>query len=919
MKCPHMVSNIQRRAIISGRFSFLRFMICFGSAIGIVAIAAAQKAIDTVYVDWHQFQGKGAVSATFGNIAKVIPVSGKAKVRGNEFAKTSVGPLRIMIILSNVVKDPGPEATVVQVTTNHHAFSFFLRDVTQRFPVNIPEYEVAVLSAGDKRKYAEVKQYLAQLSLSDYSTALNALPETDYAHAKDEVRAMHTPVWLGIGRDFRIFQFAESMPGSPQEACLVTPQWAASSVPIAEMKNSAASYTFNVGRGQGVQLNTKRWLQDSVLPIVHSLFRDDDMSYHSTTFVTLENATLNNENIKGTHYLVADYFSHGHMFTEKQQADLKPRLNKPFDSTQTTLFTYRCVAKNEAAFPKYAWFKVPSPGAQWWQQYPYRFDSTSGLSAFADDRIFCISALNGKPVRNEEIAILLQPGEEAVFEFLLPHMPVSKDRARLISHYSFNQKFGEAIFFWRKKLESAAKIEVPEPRINNMLRAGLLHLDLITYGQQAPATLAPCIGVYSPIGTESAPIIQFYASMGWHDQARRSLNYFLDKQHEDGMIQNFGGYMVETGAALWSMGEYFRYTKDSAWVIQNKHKIVKACDFLFAWRNRNKKEGLKGKGYGMIDGKVADPEDQFHQFMLNGYAYLGCIRVAEMLQELDPAESKRINTEAQDWRGDIRSSFFQSMANSPVVPLQNGSWTSTIAPWPEMTGPRALYVNRDRFFSHGTFTTADGLLGPLYLAFCEVLDVNESVCKKMLEYHQALFYQQNTAFSQPYYSRHNWLQIKLGMVKPFLKTYYNSFAALADRDIYTFWEHLYKVSVHKTHEEAWFLMETRWMLYMEEKDTLQLFKTIPRQWLENTKEIRLNGVSSYFGPLNASVVSKLAEGHIIASVSCPTNSGLKSVVIRVPHPEGKKALRVSGGVYNAAAETVTISDFKGNSSVVLYY
>ena len=25
----------------------------------------------------------------------------------------------------------------------------------------------------------------------------------------------------------------------------------------------------------------------------------------------------------------------------------------------------------------------------------------------------------------------------------------------------------------------------------------------------------------------------------------------------------------------------------------------------------------------MIDGKVADPEDQFHQFMLNGYAYLG--------------------------------------------------------------------------------------------------------------------------------------------------------------------------------------------------------------------------------------------------------------------------------------------------------
>ena len=52
-------------------------------------------------------------------------------------------------------------------------------------------------------------------------------------------------------------------------------------------------------------------------------------------------------------------------------------------------------------------------------------------------------------------------------------------------------------------------------------------------------------------------------SKGWENIAKRSLMYFLDKQHEDGMIQNFGGYMIETGAALWSIGEYFRYTRDT--------------------------------------------------------------------------------------------------------------------------------------------------------------------------------------------------------------------------------------------------------------------------------------------------------------------------------------------------------------------
>ena len=355
-----------------------------------------------------------------------------------------------------------------------------------------------------------------------------------------------------------------------------------------------------------------------------------------------------------------------------------------------------------------------------------------------------------------------------------------------------------------------------------MIRAGLLHLDLITYGKEPDGTLAPSVGVYSPIGTESSPIMQFYMSMGWNDVAKRSLMYFLDKQHEDGMIQNFGGYMVETGAALWSMGEYFRYTHDTAWVREVEPKLLKACEFLFQWREKNKKDNLIGKGYGMIDGKVADPEDQFHQFMLNGYAYIGISRVAEMLAGIDGTNSVRIRKEAEAWKKDIRISFFNSMAGSPVVPIGDGTWCPTVPPWTEAKAMRLMYLNPETFMSHGTFTVSDAMLGPLYLVFCEVLDPEEQASRMLLSYHSDLFYQRNAAFSQPYYSRHNWVQLKLGMVKPFLKTYYNTFSALADRETYTFWEHLYKVSVHKTHEEAWFLMETRWMLYMEEGQSLNL-------------------------------------------------------------------------------------------------
>jgi hypothetical protein len=407
--------------------------------------------------------------------------------------------------------------------------------------------------------------------------------------------------------------------------------------------------------------------------------------------------------------------------------------------------------------------------------------------------------------------------------------------------------------------------------------------------------------------------------MGLHDIAKRSLNYFLDKQHDDGMIQNFGGYMVETGAVLWSMGEYFRYSADTSWVREIEPKLLKACDFLLNWREQNKQDKLREKGYGMIDGKVADPEDPFHQFMLNGYACIGISRAAEMLKDIDKENSLRLKKEAEKWRQDIRVSFFNSMAGSPVVPLSDGTWSPTVPPWTEARAMRLLYLNPETFLSHGTFTVSDAMLGPMYLVFCEVLDPEEVASRILLNYHTDMFYQRNAAFSQPYYSRHNWVQLQLGMVKPFLKTYYNTFSALADRETYTFWEHLYKVSVHKTHEEAWFLMETRWMLYKEDGNNLRLLPAAPRKWFENGATIDIKNVSSYFGLVSFNVTSHLSENYIEASVECNSERKPEKIIFRIPHPDGIFPKVVTGGRYDNKTESVIIRPFSGTAKIKLEY
>src|SRR5206468_12798842 len=102
----------------------------------------------------------------------------------------------------------------------------------------------------------------------------------------------------------------------------------------------------------------------------------------------------------------------------------------------------------------------------------------------------------------------------------------------------------------------------------------------------------------------------------------------------------------------------------------------------------------------------------------------------------------------------------------------------------------------------------------------------------------------------------------------------------------------------------WFLMQSRWMLYQEHGSTLDLLPGIPRVYLEAGKRIELKKVASYFGPV--SFEAHAVQNRIEATVACDSDRKLAEVSIRLPHPLGRKAIRVEGGVYDAAAERVRV-------------
>jgi hypothetical protein len=871
-----------------------------------------------ITIIWDGLEAEGEILVHNGRVSALRLISGNGSCNGTSFIFNSKSECKIELEIEDAVLTKGACSAIVNIKTSKAPFSFFLRDVNSMYPIYFPEYSVIVTEYGDMRSYKEISRDIESRNTYSKLEEIENEAEETFDNASMYTRNLRCVTWLGLSRDIRNFEIGFRANHMPNERWdWVMPKHHNRYIVMPELGDNPIRYDYFLGRGLGCEEGIKRWLEKGILPVLNAKHTDEDIIYETKMFVTKEKSSLKKENIKGTHYLVADAYSSGSMLTKEQEA-LKNKIHdNELKKEEETVIYIKIDVKNTAKTPRYSWIRIPMPKAP---VLPYtskakpEYDGLKGYGRFKEDKVYLVATLNGKPVPQQEMAILLNPEEKIEYIFKIPHYPISEIRARALSEQDYCYRLNECVEFWEEKFSDSAKISLPEKRINEMIKAGLLHLDLICYGNEPNGAVAPTVGRYSPIGSESSPIIQYFESVGKNDLARRTIMYFIEKQHDDGFMQNFGGYMLETGAVLWNVGEHYRYTRDIEWIKSIKISIIKACDYIIRWREKNKKEELRGNGYGMIEGKVADPEDPYHSYMLNGFAYLGLARSAEVLREIDIEESKRLENEARDLKSDIRMAIDKSIAESPLVPLGSGRWCPSISPWTENRGPLSLYVDEGTWFTHGAIIARDAICGSMYLLIQEIVDPNELYGDFIIRSFSELFYQRNVAFSQPYYSPHPYANLKRGEVKAFLKEFYSNVSSLADRETYTFWEHYHYASPHKTHEEGWFLMRSRWMLYMEDKDTLNIFPGVPRSWLEDGKSISIDGMQSYFGPLKINAKSYINTGKIKVNIEINAKPERlpKKLKIRIPHPEYRKAAHVTLGKYCIDTESIIIEEFSGS-------
>ncbi|MCK5843226.1 MAG: hypothetical protein KAG97_00880, partial [Victivallales bacterium] len=686
----------------------------------------------SVKILWKQAPMSGEIKVSNGALSEIAICAGDGKCETNRFSLSSEKG-GIILSVNDVMIAHGSCPTIVHVGCGEPSFSFILRDALfPDNPIYIPEYGVVVSSGDDQREYDEIVATATSAEKESDFQRFEREPEESWGAAAERNRKQYCPTWLGVARDMRIFRVAQQENyGYWGE---IVPAYHSKPNDINYENGAVGSIKFEIGQGDSCKVDVSRRLEDGHLPILRSIQKEGTMEYRLTLFATLENSPISSDRVRGSDFEAAYAFMGGNMLSEDERDSISELIDAETKGREEEVVC-RCRVEvvNTGKTPCYAWIKTPHffPGGAF--GYEDAFDSESGFLKLKNGDARVATLVDEKPAADEEMAILTQPAKSVTVDFIIPHSPVSPERMTKMSQQSFSEHLTAAKSYWEEKLDRAAKIAVPENHIDELIRAGLLHCDIATIGKEPDDALAATIGWYSPIGTESAPIIQFYDSMGWHNEAERSIEFFLKRQKKNGFIQNFAGYESETGPLLWTMGEHFRYTRDTDWLKRVTPNIDNAVKYLLEWRKRNKTEKHRAEGcYGLVDGKVADPEDYYHQFFLNAGTYAGLKRCVEMYEAVDPAKAAKLADEVADYRRDLRDAFKKTMAEAPVVPTGDGSWAPFAPPWTDKLDSTALYIRKGNWFTHGAFTARESLVGALWLIFHEVFDADELESSFML-------------------------------------------------------------------------------------------------------------------------------------------------------------------------------------------
>lgn len=560
--------------------------------------------------------------------------------------------------------------------------------------------------------------------------------------------------------------------------------------------------------------------------------------------------------------------------------------------------------------------------AEWTPHDCWRVDAASGMLA---------------------LDAVLPPGGVASCAVYHPSWAMSADA--LLSWNSREELRANTAARWREALAGAMQVSIPEPLLENIIRASQVHCLIAARPDDDGATIAAWIAsmAYGPLESEAHSVIRGMDFFGHHEFARRSLDFFVRRYSPQGYLTT-GYTLMGTGWHLWTLGEHVALAGDEEWLHPRAAEVVRVGRWIAAQRAKTGHPELTGplsEAGLMPPGVMADWNAFAYYFCLNGYYHAGLAHAAEALARVGCEEAEALRQEAAALRAAIRRAYRQTQSRMPVLPLRNGSWTPGHPSQVHCPGPTNDYFpNQDANRSW----CYDVELGAHQLVPSGVIAPDEPDAERMLHWMEDGPFLADGWFDypaarnerdwfnlggfskvQPYYCRAAEIYAMRGEPRPFLRVYFNSLAALLNLEVLSLWEHFHAVGAwNKTHETGYFLHQTRQMLVMERGGELWLLPLAPARWLGDGCCVEVRQAPTRFGPAGYRIVSALHAGTIEAEIDPPTRARPERIVLRLRHPRGAaiRSVQLNGRPhedFDPAAETVHLPADRGRLALQVAY
>lgn len=491
---------------------------------------------------------------------------------------------------------------------------------------------------------------------------------------------------------------------------------------------------------------------------------------------------------------------------------------------------------------------------------------------------------------------------------------------------------------WQAALAGAAQIETPEPFLNHLIRSSQVRCLIAARNEAEGQRVAAWIAAmsYGPLESEAHSVIRGMDFLGHHDFARRGLDFFIHRYNTNGFLTT--GYTTfGTGWHLWTLGEHYQLTRDTQWLRAHAGDLARVGRWIIAQKEITKRTDADGKplrGAGLMPPAVLADWDVFAQYYCLGAYYAAALReLGNALGSIGHPEAARFQRESQALTQATLAAFERTAAEAPVVPLRDGTWVPYYPSQAHTPGPLARsFPGEDagRSWAYNVELGAHQMVPPGTLsAFSPrtgwMLDHLEDVSyleSGWFDYpaeasERDWFNLGGFAKVQPYYARNAEIYALRDDIKPFVRTYFNSLASLANREVLTFWEHFrHSGAWDKTHETGYFLHQTRTMLVTERADALWLAPFVPSAWLADGRTLRVDNAPTRFGRVSYRIASHVAQGTIEVKLTPPTDQPPKAIVLRLRHPEGKpiRSVTVNGKPWRNSSPkegTITLAPSAG--------